>query len=70
MQNSFRRLKEPILAYADYWKPFHLHIDASEPGLGAVILQTQNDGTDRIVTYASRTLNNLERRYVDHKLRF
>ena len=39
-QQAFEQLKQlcsqtPILAYANYKKPFKLHADASENGLGA-----------------------------------
>ena len=48
-QESFDRLKEslissPILAYPDYSKPFILEMDASLKGLGAVLLQEDDDG--------------------------
>ena len=33
----------PILAFADYTKPFLLETDASKDGLGAVLLQKQAD---------------------------
>ena len=57
-QEAFDKLKEicsstPILAYADYTKPFKLHTDASEKGLGAVLYQTQEDGSDRVIAFAS-----------------
>ena len=43
-QNAFDKLKEictstPILAYANYKKPFQLQTDASDLGLGAVLYQ-------------------------------
>ena len=52
-EEVFLNLKEqccnpPILGYADYNKPFKLHTDASELGLGAILYQTQDDGTDRV----------------------
>ena len=60
----------PILAYANYKKPFKLHTDASENGLGAVLYQKQDDGTDYVITYASRTLSKSEKNYDAHKLEF
>ena len=59
----------PILAYADYRLPFKLHTDASCSGLGAVLYQ-QQDGVDRVVAYASRSLKPSERNYPAHKLEF
>ena len=60
----------PILAYADYGKPFKLHTDASGLGLGAILYQTQEDGTDRVIAYASRTLSKTEKNYPAYKLEF
>ena len=59
-----------ILAYANYKKPFKLHTDTSENGLGAVLYQKQDDGTDCVIAYASQTLSESERNYDDHKLEF
>ena len=74
-QQAFEQLKQlcsqiPILAYANYKKPFKLHIDASENGLGAVLYQKQDDGTDHIIAYFSWTLSKSERNYDAHKLEF
>ncbi|MEW8115521.1 MAG: ribonuclease H family protein [Candidatus Thiodiazotropha endolucinida] len=59
----------PVLAYADYKLPFKLHTDASSTGLGAVLYQHQ-DGRDRVVAYASRSLKPSEKNYPAHKLEF
>ena len=61
-QTAFEHLKHlcsqtPILAYANYQKPFKLHTDASENGLGAVLYQKQDDDTEHVIAYASRTLS-------------
>ena len=74
-QQAFEKLKQlcsqtPILAYANYRKPFKLHTDASENGLGAVLYQKQDDGTDHMIAYVSRTLSKSERNYDAHKLEF
>ena len=58
----------PVLAYADYSKPFKLHTDASGLGLGAVLYQTHEDGKDRVIAYASRVLSHTEAKYPAHKL--
>ena len=47
----------PVLAYADYKRSFVLHTDASTTGLGAVLYQKQEDEKERVVAYASQTLN-------------
>ena len=51
-------------------KPFKLHTDARENGLGAVLYQKQEDDTDHVIAYASRTLSKSERNYDTHKLEF
>ena len=57
-----RLLKAPILFYPDFSKSFYIACDASNVGLGAVLLQKGN-GSLLPVAYASRTLNQVERRY-------
>ena len=74
-EEAFVALKEqccnpPILAYADYNKTFKFHTDASGLGLGAILYQTQEDGTDRVIAYASRTLSKSEKNYPAYKLEF
>ena len=73
-QCAFNTLKEklsspPVLAYADFSKPFVLHTDASSKGLGAVLYQVQ-DGQEKVIAYASRGLRNSEKHYPAHKLEF
>ena len=73
-QDSFDAIKRhlispPVLAYADYTKPFTLHTDASSSGLGAVLYQEQ-DGKSRVIAYASRSLKPAEKKYPAHKLEF
>ena len=73
-QKAFETLKEkltnpPVLAYADYRCQFKLHTDASSTGLGAVLYQNQ-DGQDRVVSYASRSLRPSKKNYPAHKLEF
>ena len=73
-QYAFDTLKEklsspPVLAYADFSKPFIVHTDASSEGLGAVLYQEQ-EGKERVIAYASRGLRQSERNYPAHKLEF
>ena len=58
------------MAYANYQKPFKLHTDASENGLGAVLYQKQDDDTECVIAYASRALSKSKRNYDTHKLEF
>ena len=59
----------PILAYADFSLPFILHTDSSGEGLGTVLYQVQ-DGIERVIGYASRSLKPSERNYPTHNLEF
>lgn len=68
-QSAFETLKKklmsaPILAYpsTDVADRFILDTDASERGIGAVLSQ-QQDGVERVIAYASKTLNQAQRRY-------
>ena len=74
-QQAFDDLKTlcttaPILAYADFSKPFKLHTDVCGTGLGAFLYQTWEDGTKAVIAYASRSLNKAESHYPAHKLEF
>ena len=74
-QVAFEHLKclcsqTPILAYANYKKPFKLCTDASENSLGAVLYQKQDDDTEHVIAYASRTLSKSKQNYDTHKLEF
>ena len=66
---SFQRAKElllsaEVLAHYDPNKPILLQCDASNYGLGAVLSHIMEDGTERPVGFASRTLNAAERNYL------
>ena len=74
-QQSFNDLKHlctmaPILAYADFKRPFKLHTNPCGSGLGAVLYQTHDDWTDAVIAYASRSLTKAETHYSTHKLEF
>ena len=59
----------PILAFAGFARPFKLHTDASTTELGAILYQEQ-DGKERVIAYASRSLSKSESNYQAHKLGF
>jgi len=66
-QESFERLKDaltspPILAMPTDGDDFVLDTDASDFAIGAVLSQKQ-DGVERVVAYASRSLDRRERNY-------
>lgn len=53
----------PVLVLPDFDKPFAIHTDACDVGLGAALVQTDENGCERAVAYASRTLSKSERPY-------
>ena len=72
---AFEALKQmcmtaPVLAFADYTKPFLLETDASKDRLGAVLSQKQVDRLYHPVTYSSRALTPHEKNYHWTKLEF
>jgi transposase InsO family protein len=67
-QSAFEKVKKaiasaPVLALYDPNKPTLVSADSSSYGIGAVLLQQQSDGTWRPVTFVSRALNDVEKRY-------
>ena len=54
---------KPVLICPDYSKQFILQTDASERGVGAVLSQSQVDGTDKPIAFYSRKLLPREVRY-------
>lgn len=66
-QAAFETLRQqlataPVLTCPDFDRPFVLQTVASQSGIGAVLTQ-DHDGEERVVAYASRTLNAAERNY-------
>ena len=53
------------MAYSDPSKPYIVHTDANELGLGAVLYQHQENKL-RVTAYASRTLSPSEKNYHMH----
>ena len=66
-EKAFQNLKgmlthDPVLKIADFTKPFWIQTDASDTGIGAVLLQDY-DGEKFPVAYASKKLLSRERAY-------
>ena len=75
MQAAFKMLKKacfeaPVLAFADFDKPFLLETNASKLGLGAVLSQKQPDGWYHPVAYVSQSLTIHECNYHSTKQEF
>ena len=67
-QVAFKTLKElllnsPLLAHYDPNKPVRLAVDASSYGLGAVLSHVFDDGEEKPIAYASRSLSASEQNY-------
>ena len=74
-EEAFLKLKQIctntlVLSFANYKKPFRVHTDTCELGLGAVLYQEQEYGTMRVIACASRSISNAESRYHSSKLKF
>ena len=63
-------LTAPVLASADFKKPFLLETDTSIEGLGVVLSQKQDDGCYHPIAYTSRSLKGGELKYHSSKLEF
>ena len=63
-------LMAPVLAFADFKKPFLLETDASIEGLGAVLSQKQDDDRYHPIAYTSCGLKGGELKYQSSKLEF
>ena len=60
----------PVLAFADFKKPFCLTMDASRDGLGVVLSQKADDGKYHLVAFDSQELKGGEAKYHSSKLEF
>ncbi|KAF1323549.1 reverse transcriptase, partial [Globisporangium splendens] len=70
-QAAFAEVKKslreaPVLALADHEKPFHAVCDASDYAIGCALMQHDDEGKERVVSYQSRQLRPAERNYPVH----
>ena len=56
-------IQAPVLSYSDFTKPFTIYTDAFKIGLGAILSQEQ-EGKERVISYASWSLNSAEKNYM------
>ena len=61
-ETSFKQLEEklvsaPTLTFPDFGLEFVMDTDASNTEIGAVLSQVQEDGSEKVIAYASRLLS-------------
>ncbi|KAG6623867.1 reverse transcriptase [Phytophthora cinnamomi] len=56
----------PDLMLPDHSKPFHVVCDASDFAIGCALMQFDDEGRERVVSYQSRQLKPVERNYPVH----
>ena len=67
-QEAFEMVKsmltcEPVLKAPDFSKPFQLAVDASAIGMGAVLMQVDDNGIDHLVSFNSKRLDKHQQNY-------
>ncbi|KAF1327253.1 Pol protein, partial [Globisporangium splendens] len=71
VMNAFIDVKEslvraPVLALPDHTKAFSVVCDASDFAIGCALMQKDDDGHERVVSYQSRLLRAAEKNYPVH----
>lgn len=66
-QRSFDQIKvlcsDPVLKAPELTRPFRLAVDASDHGIGAVLLQADTNGIEHPVSYFSKKFNSHQKNY-------
>ena len=67
-EKAFTRIKTllltaPVLVTPDYQKPLKMHVDASDYGAGAVLLQESEQKIDHPISYFSQKFDSHQRNY-------
>ena len=52
-----------VMAYPDQRKPYRLYTDACGYAIGAILVQTDDDGVERVIQYLSHQLSSVQRRW-------
>lgn len=65
---AFKKIKllltsAPVLKNPDFSKKFYIHCDASDFGIGAVLVQLGEKGEENPIAYMSKKLNSAQRNY-------
>lgn len=65
---AFRKIKQllttaPVLINPDFSRKFFIQCDASDFGIGAVLVQLDDEGNERPVAFMSKKLNSSQRNY-------
>lgn len=67
-QEAFEKVKTlltsaPVLATPNFSEKFYLHCDASDYGIGAVLVQLDGNNEERPIAFMSKKLNSAQRNY-------
>ncbi|GMF70097.1 unnamed protein product [Phytophthora fragariaefolia] len=70
-QDAFEAVKKslasaPVLMLPDTSRPFHVVCDASDFAIGCALMQFDDEGRERVVSYQSRQMKPAERNYPFH----
>jgi exodeoxyribonuclease III len=56
-------VRDPILQHPKWDRPFEIHCDGCPSGLGATLVQKDDEGIEHVICYASRVTRKNERNY-------
>ena len=71
-ENAFQTIKEqlmssPVLAFPEPNGDYILYTDASDVGVGAVLVQEDGEGEERVISYASKAFSGSEKNWTTTK---
>ena len=56
----------PVLVLSDDSKRFHVVCDAKDFAIGCALMQFDDEGGERVVSYQSRQMKSAEKNYLNH----